>query len=498
MKRSFSSFSRLYNIKVTTLPNGLKVASKDAPGHFVSCGIYVHSGSRFESPLTLGCSHLIDRMAFKSTSKLSTDDIIKTLEHLGGNFMNQFSRESMYIQAGVFSKDLPVLVHTLCQMILHPQFNPKELDLVKQEVGYEIENRIHNMDETLPDLLHAQAFQGSLGTPLYNSLESLQRLDSNLLHEFHKTWFTPNRMVVAGVGMDHDMLCELVDKECSSLPSPSESLLNKQSQFDVSVQYQGGSRIVDSSGFDPHPNPEHVPMTHIQIAFEAPGVSDPDVYALAVYNQLMGGGGSFSAGGPGKGMYTRLYLTALNRYGWLESCHAVNHSYTDSNLFGITVSVPPVKEAHGQIIDIVSDQFIYMTQSVSTEELNRAKNQLKSNLLMSLESKIVEAEDIGKQILHLGSRIEVKEMCARIDALCIDDLKRVARRVILGSQEESPLRYGDSHFKPWKRTGNGQPTVLGYGSLGKNDDPLYKVQDTLKKWGLGKSQQSFKWLHSTK
>lgn len=197
----------------------------------------------------------------------------------------------------------------------------------------------------------------------------------------------------------------------------------------------------------------------------------------------MGGGGSFSAGGPGKGMYTRVYRTVLNRYGWVESCHAVHHPYSDSSLFVVKIAVPPSSGSHTHAVDVVCDQLVGMVEKIEPEELSRAKNQLKSSLLMSLESRLTESEDIGRQIITFNKRLDVVEGCKRIDSLTIEDLKRAARRVILGSNEQSPLNFNDPSSSPWKRTGDGKASVLVWGNLSSNDF-LYKINDRMTQWGI--------------
>ena len=88
----------------------------------------------------------------------------------------------------------------------------------------------------------------------------------------------------------------------------------------------------------PTPLPE---LAHVSLGLESTSFTDPDFFAFAVLNALMGGGGSFSAGGPGKGMYSRLYLNVLNRYHWIYACTAFNHSYSDSGIFCINASSHP-------------------------------------------------------------------------------------------------------------------------------------------------------------
>merc|ERR1712241_897315 len=143
--------------------------------------------------------------------------------------------------------------------------------------------------------------------------------------------------------------------------------------------------------------------THISLIFETENWKSPDLMALCVLNMIMGGGGSFSAGGPGKGMYTRLYRDVLNHYHWMYACTAQNHAYADTGFFTITASGPPRQV--GQIASLVIDEFIKLASAGYGEtEFRRAKKQLQSMLLMNLESRPVVFEDLARQVLSNGER----------------------------------------------------------------------------------------------
>jgi len=201
----------------------------------------------------------------------------------------------------------------------------------------------------------------------------------------------------------------------------------------VPARYTGGFIALPPQ--PPPANPDLPAFTHIHIAFEGLPIGSPDIYALATLQTLLGGGGSFSAGGPGKGMYSRLYTNVLNQHGWVESCLAFNHSYRDSGLFGISASCHPQRVRH--MVDEIATQLSYLTSQsgfhgLQRDEVERAKNQIRSSLLMNLESRMVELEDLGRQVQTHGRKIPVRHMCDRIAALTIDDLARVADSVLLG------------------------------------------------------------------
>jgi mitochondrial-processing peptidase subunit alpha len=161
--------------------------------------------------------------------------------------------------------------------------------------------------------------------------------------------------------------------------------------------YVGGHRYI------PDPSSE---FNHLYVAFEGVGINDPDIYTLATIQVLLGGGGSFSAGGPGKGMYSRLYTHILNQFTQIDHCASFHHIYTDSALFGLFASVHP-REGSGpaQILPhLVHQLSLLIYTPLQKQELLRARNQLKSSLMMALESRMVEVEDLGRQARpHLSS-----------------------------------------------------------------------------------------------
>lgn len=143
-------------------------------------------------------------------------------------------------------------------------------------------------------------------------------------------------------------------------------------------------------------------LAHIVIGLEGCSHQDPDFVASCVLNLMMGGGGSFSAGGPGKGMYARLYTNVLNRYHWMYSATAYNHVYADTGLFCIHASAPP--QSVRAMVEVITKELVGMTSKPGSEELRRAKTQLQSMLLMNLEARPVVFEDVGRQVLSTGAR----------------------------------------------------------------------------------------------
>ncbi|XP_011408622.2 PREDICTED: mitochondrial-processing peptidase subunit alpha-like, partial [Amphimedon queenslandica] len=159
----------------------------------------------------------------------------------------------------------------------------------------------------------------------------------------------------------------------------------------------------------PNPLPE---LTHVAVAMESSSYSENNFYTFAVLNSLMGGGGSFSAGGPGKGMYTQLYLNVLNKHHWIYHAQAINHAYSDTGTFCLFGSSHPSMSR--KLVEVLCQQFYNMTQSPNPIAVARAKKQLQSTLLMNLESRLINFEDIGRQVLAHSKRLSAKQICDKI------------------------------------------------------------------------------------
>ncbi|KAH8089319.1 putative Mtochondrial processing peptidase [Filobasidium floriforme] len=503
-KLSTNSFSSGPESRVTTLPNKIRVTTETTPGHFHALGVYIDAGSRYESPASSGVSHLMDRMAFKTTSEYTSSEMSNLIDSLGSNIHCSSSRETIMYQSTIFPSDLPQALKIMSSSILRPLLLPEELEAQKDAAAYEIREIWAKPDMILPEILHTVAFQGNtLGMPLLCPEDRLDLITEDTLRAYMSEWYRPERMVVAGVGMAHEELVRLTEQAFGSMdttyplvssvsssktlhPSKTASQPAFSKSFatlqDGRADASGSQGLVNAkaqyTGGELYLNKPEDEFVHVYVAFEGLGIHDPDIYALATMQMLLGGGGSFSAGGPGKGMYSRLYTNVLNQYYRVDYCAGFHHCYADSGLFGIAASVQP--DFAGSIGNVIGYQLDSLTRAmrggVTPTELSRAKNQLKSSLVMALESRSVEVEDLGRQTQIHGKKVPVHEMCAKIDAVTLEDIHRTATRVLRPAERPTQaLNYG---------LGSGEPTVVVQGpldNLGNLD-----LMSTLRQWGLGK------------
>ena len=173
----------------------------------------------------------------------------------------------------------------------------------------------------------------------------------------------------------------------------------------------------------------NLPFIKVAVGFKIGGWNDKKLVASCVLQQLLGGGSSFSAGGPGKGMYTRLYREVLNRHHWVESAESFISVHEDAGVFGIDGATD---EQHvPYLLRVFLEHLIRLgLEPVSDEELNRAKNMLKSMMMMQLESRLVLCEDIGRQFITYGKREAPSEVCKKIEAVTALDLQEIAKEML--------------------------------------------------------------------
>ncbi|XP_063973195.1 mitochondrial-processing peptidase subunit alpha [Diachasmimorpha longicaudata] len=425
--------------QITVLPNGLRVASENRFGQFCTVGVLIDSGPRFEVAYPSGIAHFLEKLAFNSTKNYeSKDHIMLLLEKHGGICDCQASRDTFVYAASAECHGLDSVTKVLGDIVLRPNITEDELNVARQTVAFELESLLTRPEQEplLIDMIHAAAYRdNTLGLPKICPQGNIEKIDRRILFTYLKNHYTPKRMVVAGVGVDHNELVSAVEKyfvddrpiwdEDTSLVLPDAGA----NIVDESVAQYTGGYIVEECSIPVYAGPSGLPeLSHIVVGLEGCSHQDPDFIAMCVLNMMMGGGGSFSAGGPGKGMYTRLYTNVLNRYHWLYSATAYNHAYADTGVFCIHASSTPthVKE----MAQVVVKELVAMAGPMTESELARAKKQLQSMLLMNLEQRPVVFEDIGRQVLATGARKRPEYFMQAIEEITREDVHRVAKRLL--------------------------------------------------------------------
>jgi processing peptidase subunit alpha len=401
--------------EMTTLPNGLRVVSEETYRASSSLGLFVDAGSRYETDANNGISHLLEHMAFKSTQNRSSLRIVRDVEDMGGNVGAASAREYMVFTADVLRSNLDKATELIAETALKPKFTAWDIDDQRKIIRYELHEMEKNAQAMVTEMIFQAAYTDSspLGRPLYMPRRNIDKIGSDDLIAFTNEHFHVNRMILAGAGVEHGELVELAKKYFGSAkPGAAAKPV-------AASKYVGGEQRLRADS----------PQTQVAICFDVGGWKTEHLLPVCVLHMLLGGGSSFSAGGPGKGMYSRLYMNLLNQHHWIDSATAFNSLHNDAGLLGVYGTCAP-KDA-GKLVDVMAAELIEIASKPPTEEETmRAKNQLKSSIVMNLDATQILMEDVGRQVLVYGKREDAMSLCARIDKVTPQQLQKAAKMAI--------------------------------------------------------------------
>lgn len=298
-------------------------------------------------------------------------------------------------------KSIPV--STLCYFVLHSGllFLPAIFFLFQEEVIF--------------DLLHETAYQGSsLGRDILGSDQNIKTISKGDILNYIKTHYTGPRIVVAGAGaVDHSQLVGLTEKTFGTLPqNPPNGLVAK-----VEPTHFVGSelRIRD----------DDLPLAHVAVAFETGGWTDPHSFPLMIMQTILGNWDRTMTAG------ANMASSLCRKVGENNLAHSLKSfrvTYNDTGLFGVFAAAEP--HTLWDLSSNIMYEMVRLSYQPTTDEVERAKVQLKSAILSDLDGSTAVCEDIGRQLLTYGRRMTPAEMFARIDAVDVNAVKAAARAVV--------------------------------------------------------------------
>src|SRR5579862_3760391 len=210
-----STFARVAplpaTVRVTTLPNGLRVATDEMPGlETATVGVWTNCGARNETTVENGVAHLLEHMLFKGTARRSAREIAEEIEAVGGQMNAYTARENTAYYARVLKEDVALAVDIIADLLQHSTFDAGELSRERQVVLQEIGQANDTPDDIIFDHFQAAAYPGQpIGRPVLGTPGTVAGMSRAALTGYLGRHYVPSELVLAAAGaVDHDRLVD--------------------------------------------------------------------------------------------------------------------------------------------------------------------------------------------------------------------------------------------------------------------------------------------------
>lgn len=395
--------SEANTVRKEQLANGLTIVTEAMPQvRSVAVGIWVKSGSRIEPAGLTGISHFIEHMVFKGTEHRSAEEIARETDSVGGHMDAFTAKEMVCFNAKVMDEHLPRTFDVLADLVLAPLFREADIEKERNVILEEI-----HMEEDNPDYLVHEIFSENfwsdhpLGRPILGTQQTLSGFGRELLFEFFRRWYVPNQMLITAAGrLEHGRFVELVGERLQHLKP-----------------HQDGAS-------DPVPVPQaristrskrELEQVHLCVGAPCYPLPHEQRYAVSLLNTILGGG-----------MSSRLFQNVREREGLAYAIFSDVNAYRDTGC--LTVYAGTARETTRQTLRLILAEFARLKREpVSADDLRQAKENIKGNLMLSLESTSARMAKLAREEIYFGRSFTPEEILAAAEAVTPDELQGVAR-----------------------------------------------------------------------
>jgi predicted Zn-dependent peptidase len=397
------SVTDVRSVRRTVLPNGLTVLTEEMDHiRSVSIGIWIKTGSRHEEPEQNGMTHFIEHMVFKGTETRSAVDIARQIDSIGGNMDAFTAKECVCFNVKILDEHLPIAFEVLSDLVLHPVFDTKDIARERGVILEEIK-----MDEDSPDYLVHEIFTQNfwkdhpLGKPILGTKETVRSFEQQRITDYFRQRFSPANMIISAAGrLQHQHFVDLVERYFGGL-APNASVSNQ-------IVPKTSARIILR-------NKKSLEQVQLCIGVPSDPIGHERRYTSYILNTLLGGG-----------MSSRLFQRIREDQGLVYAIYSELSPYRDTGCMSVYAGCS--RDNVNKVVRSVVAEFGNMkSEQIAPEELDRAKNQLKGNLMLSLESSTARMSNLARQEMYFDHFFDLDEIIARIDAVTTDDLIELAR-----------------------------------------------------------------------
>jgi predicted Zn-dependent peptidase len=406
-------------LRRTDLPSGLTVLSEYMPGaRSVSFGAWVKAASVHERPERMGVSHLLEHMVFKGTASRSARDIALALEVVGGSLDAYTAREHTSYQARVLDEDLERAADVIGDLLFRPTLRAADLRLERKVVLEEIAMVEDTPDDLVFDI-HSEVMWGGhpYGYPILGTRETVSSLGVKELRELHERAYHPPQIVVAAAGhVEHEKLLETLERTgWMAVPRGDER------------------HLVAPPPVAPPPTERYIERESAQthIVFGSPTVphNDPRRYAIALVDAILGGG-----------MSSRLFQRVREELGLAYAVYTFQCFHPETGTHGVYVGTAPATAERAR--EAIREELSRLSSdSLTAEEIEAGKSQLKGQVTLSLESVSSRMYRAAGVALYDEPYRTLDEVLALIDAITPEEVASVSRE-FYGPEKQTMVSLG--------------------------------------------------------
>lgn len=413
------------DVKVTKLPSGVTVASLENYSPVSRIAVVYGAGSRHEPSNTLGITHCLRVAANQSSKKATAFSIAKNIQQIGGSLSCSTSRELVMYSVSCLRNNLATGVEHLNNVATGQDFRPWEVHDAAKVQKQDVEIYSDSLEAQLIEAVHKAAYRDTLGQSLYMPSDRVGTFSIRDLEAFVKAHYVAHNAVIAGVGIDHDVLAHLARKFTFA---PGHALEHKK------AKYHGGELRLD----------RRIPVVHAAIVTEGAALGGADVLPLGLLGFVLGAGPyvKYSASLAS----SRIAKAAAAATSLPFAASAISAAYSDSGLFGFQVTTN-ARDA-GKVLKAVVTTMGQATKNTITEaDVRRAKHQLKACMYMEAEGAEERLKWIGAEALLSGQVVDCKQLESEVDKVTLEDVNRVAKKILNGKPTMAAV--GDLSSTPY-------------------------------------------------
>lgn len=394
-------------VHMEILPNGVRIVTeKINTVRSAALGVWVGGGSREESPQESGAAHFIEHMLFKGTENRSAADIARETDAIGGQ-MNAFTtKECTCFYGRVLDDHLPQALDILWDMVYRSSFTQEAVETERGVILEEIDMYEDTPDDLCAEKLFAEVFQGSsLARPILGSKESLTQMTGASLKDYHRRHYRADNTVVALTGSFTEEVLVDIRRRFSALEAG---------------ETPGVDQAVYTPAFVATKKP--IEQNHLILAFPGLTYTSPKRFTLQLLSSILGGGVS-----------SRLFQQVREQQGLCYSIYSYGAGHQDAGVFCVYTALNRETETKAlETIRRVITQF--KEEGPTDEELERAREQSKANVVMGLESTQSLMSHAGRSLLFMDKILSAEEIIAAYDAVTREDVMDLAREIFRWDQ----------------------------------------------------------------